>query len=222
MSILDSLVHNPLRLKTQIWDDAGNEIWNKDGEAHSFVRNIFNIVATQALDISPGNDDTQDLYGVGSLTIVASNGTSFATSTNPYDIGHAEDNAGFRGAVANSTSGIVVGTGTSGFTFEDFQLGTPILSGSAAGQLAYSSHEPIVVGYNETSSRFSADYIRFFNNNSGGTITVSEIGLVSAIIVPTGARVMVCRDALSTTLPIPDSGQLKVTYTFTSPNFSTG
>lgn len=220
--LLPSLGNSLLRLKTQIWDDDGNEIWYKDGEAHSFNRNIHNIAATQILDLgstdsSGGSDSTA---GASSLRLIDVTGTTLADQDNPYNIGSGNlVGQGYNGPVGDSTHGIVVGTGTSGFTFEDFQLGTAIISGSAAGELGYSSAEPTVVTF--ASSRFSADYARFFNNNTTATITVGEIGMVSQMITPSQAEVMVCRDALSTTLPIPSGGQLKVTYTFTSPAFTT-
>jgi len=220
--LLSRLGSGPLRLKTQIWDDAGNEIWYKDGEAHSFNRNIHNIAVTQILDI--GSTDSSggsgSSAGEGSLRLVDVTGSTIADESEPYDIGSGNlIGSGYNGAVGDSTHGIVVGTGTSGFTFEDFQLGAPIVSGSAAGEMAYSSQEPTTVTF--TSSRFSADYARFFNNNTTATITVAEIGMVSELTNPAGIEVLVCRDALSTTLPVPIGGQLKVTYTFTSPAFTT-
>ena len=213
------IINNPHRLKTQIWDKDGNVVWYKDGEAHSFVRNIHNIVATQILDIA-ANDDTANEYGIGSLTLIQTNGTSNSANTIPYDIGSAAQGEGYFGTVADSTHGIVVGTGTSGFTFEDFQLGTPIVSGSASGQMAYSSAEPVVVTFDTNSSRWSVDYARFFNNNTTASITVAEIGMVSETATPANQMILVCRDALSTTLPIAIGGQLKVTYTFTSQQFT--
>lgn len=135
-------------------------------------------------------------------------------------MGSASRGNGFYGAVGDSTHGLVVGTGTSGFSFESFALGTPVVSGAGAGQLAYSSAEDVVVTFDSDSSRFSANYARFFNNNSGGSIVVSEIGLVSNMSVPTGGEILICRDALSTTLTVTNGGQLKVTYTFTSQQFT--
>ena len=216
-----NVLNNPHRLKTQIWDANGNEVWHKDGEAHSFVRNIHNMVATQILDIA-GDNDTADEYGIGSLTVVRTDGTSLPNETTPYDIGNgAASGTGYQAAVGDSTHGVVVGTGTSGFTFEDFQLGTPILSGSCDAELAHSSSEPVAVTFDTNSSRFSVDYARSFNNNSTASITVSEIGMVAIPLVPTGNQsIMVCRDALSPTLPIAVGGQLKVTYTFTSQQFT--
>jgi len=218
------VINNPHRLKTEIWDKDGNVVWYKDRESHTFVRNIHNIVATQILDIAPngsnGATDTSDEHGIGSLTIVDVTGTSQTGGSTPYDIGPASRGNGFYGSVGSSTHGIVVGTGTSGFSFESFSLGTAIISGAGAGQMAYSSAEDVVVTFDAGSSRFSANYARFFNNNSGSSIVVSEIGLVSEMSTPSQIEVLVCRDALSTTLTVTNGGQLKVTYTFTSQQFT--
>jgi len=219
--LLPSLGSSILRLKTQIWDDDGNEIWYKNGEAHSFNRNIHNIAASQILDIDADVTSTAG-FGEGSLALVDVIGTTNNSQTSPYDIGPGDNiGGGYKGPVGDSTHGIVIGTGTSGFTFEDFQLGTPIVSGSAAGEMGYSSGENAVISFSTTTDRFSVDYARFFNNNTTASITIAEIGMVSQMDIPNQIEVMVCRDALSTTLPVPAGGQLKVTYTFTSPAFTT-
>jgi len=217
-------MNNPQRLKTQIWDADGNEVWYKDGEAHTFVRNMHNVIATQILDIAPnganGATDTSDEHGLGSLTLVDVTGTSQGTVASPYDVGAAARGQGYYGPVGNSTHGLVVGTGTSEFSFESFALGTPVISGSAAGEMAYSSAENAVVTFDSNSSRYSVNYARFFNNNTTASIVVAEIGMVSEMVNPNAAEVLICRDALSTTLTVTAGGQLKVTYTFTSQQFT--
>jgi len=57
--------------------------------------------------------------------------------------------------------------------------------------------------------------IRYFNNNSGGNVSVNEVALVCKYFLY-GAGLMIMllsRDKLGATVTVPDTGQLKVTYT---------
>ena len=60
------------------------------------------------------------------------------------------------------------------------------------------------------------DLARYFNNNSGGDVSVNEVALSLRGYKP-GSTVpynyMTARDKLITTVVVPDTGQLKVTYT---------
>jgi len=57
--------------------------------------------------------------------------------------------------------------------------------------------------------------VRYFNNNSGGDVNVNEVALV--LNQPQGGAVygkwMQSRDKLASTVTVPNTGQLKVTYT---------
>ena len=56
--------------------------------------------------------------------------------------------------------------------------------------------------------------VRYFNNNSGGSIGVNEIGLASYSDNPVAYDyVLMARDVLGATVTVADTGQLKVTYT---------
>ncbi len=73
--------------------------------------------------------------------------------------------------------GILVGTGTTPVTVTDYSLATRINNGSGAGQLNYlivSITTPATVGNTQ-----SFTVSRGFTNNSGNSITVNEVGMVS-------------------------------------------
>jgi hypothetical protein len=72
--------------------------------------------------------------------------------------------------------GIQVGTGTNPVTISDYKLQTQIAHGTGAGQLSYQAVN--VSGPTEDSNQSYFTITRNFNNGSGGTITVQEIGLV--------------------------------------------
>lgn len=76
----------------------------------------------------------------------------------------------------NQYYGVVVGTGLTSPTNNNYALETQIAHGTGAGQLDYGAHSrtaAAVVGSN-------VDYIisRSFYNGSGGTIVINEIGLI--------------------------------------------
>lgn len=75
------------------------------------------------------------------------------------------------------TFGVVLGTGSGAESADNFQLTTPIAAGIAAGQLTYSTNigtiPPVgIVGGHRTTLE------RITNNESGGSIVVTEVGLV--------------------------------------------
>ena len=60
------------------------------------------------------------------------------------------------------------------------------------------------------------DIVRYFNNNSGADVDVTEVAIVSHGYRPnssTDTYYMMARDLLTATVTVPDTGQLKVTYT---------
>lgn len=77
----------------------------------------------------------------------------------------------------DSNSGLVVGTGTNAVTINDYNLQTKVVEGSGSGQLQHSS---MVYGAPTTNATGSAFRItRDFTNNSGGNITLNEIGIIA-------------------------------------------
>lgn len=78
-------------------------------------------------------------------------------------------------AAGVSAYGLVVGTGTNAVTLTDNKLQTQIAHGNGAGQLAYAAGT-----FNAPTTSGSDRYweaVRTFTNNSGGDITVNEVGV---------------------------------------------
>lgn len=82
-------------------------------------------------------------------------------------------------AVGDDTYGILAGTSTTAPTRDDFALGTKIATGIGSGQLSYLANNilkttntvtPITGGYR-------VSLTRQFDNDSGGSITITEVGL---------------------------------------------
>jgi hypothetical protein len=114
-------------------------------------------------------------------------------------------------SVGFSTHGIVCGTGDTAFGVDQYTLVTQIVSGNAAGQLAYSVSNAATVAYTAGSKTWKATIARIFNNNSGGSITVKEVGIIGKTPVSTYYYLFE-RSVPSPTVPVPNGAQLMVTY----------
>jgi hypothetical protein len=122
---------------------------------------------------------------------------------------------GYNAPAAYDGAGILVGSSDTAETFEDCALAAQILHGNVSGKLMYNATNPHVTSYDAGNKTLSDSLSRFFNNNSGGDITIKEVGIVSGVVIYSNwAEVyLLSRDVLVTPVLVPDSGQLKVTYT---------
>jgi len=117
---------------------------------------------------------------------------------------------------------IQVGSGQQANPPTATKLAAPIANGSGAGQLVYGQPS---VSTNITVSGSSAYFYisQTFNNLSGATITVTEVGIVTQIWVNgvgCGYSVnlgplLVWYDVLSSSISVPNGGSVTIYYTFT-------
>ena len=179
--------------------------------SHSWTRNAYNLLFCQ-LDSKNGSDST---FGGGKLSCKDTSG-AIKYGAKPIGIVTALSldvtNAthGILTPAGQDTKGIVVGSGTDAESFEDYKLQTQIANGTGAGQLSYIASELHSVSYNEVSKILSDAQIRYFNNNSGGDVSVNEVGIYCGL---ESAICCTARDRLASTVTVPNTGQLKVTYT---------
>lgn len=162
-------------------------------KSKSFVENflkyvycVFDLVTRTALDTS-GSVET--LYNVGDT---------------------AGRCAQILAPIANSSYGLVIGTGDTAPTNTDNKLEIQLTHGVGAGQISHGEvtlNATAVVGAN-----VDLETIRSFTNNTGSTITVKEAG---AYVMTTwggsGKRFMIIRDVVGPT-EIPDKCSLTVYY----------
>jgi len=144
--------------------------------------------------------------------------TDYSTgSTNIY--GGVESNSGnylylynYDSLSLNDTYNIVVGTDdgtTYSHAYDNYKLGDRIEDGTGTGELSYEVNPGYSnITYAGGKLQFSID--RTFTNNSGGTISVKEIGIYGYIML----FACLVRDILPGTLSINDGQVLTVTYTF--------
>jgi hypothetical protein len=115
---------------------------------------------------------------------------------------------------------IIVGSGTQSNTYNAYNLNAPISNGSGAGQLIYSSISvPTSITINGNQAYFIIS--QSYTNQSGGTINISEVGIVVNLYVgrPGNANnqagsVLVWYDTLSSPISVGSGQQVIIYYTF--------
>jgi hypothetical protein len=126
---------------------------------------------------------------------------------------------------ANNPSYIVmiqVGSGTQSNPYNAYKLAAPIANSSGTGQLIYgqpSVPPNITVSGNEAYFTIS----QTFNNSSGGTVTITEVGIITQIQAISSnnanhinyGQVLVWYDVLSSSISVSNGGSVTIYYTFT-------
>jgi hypothetical protein len=112
-------------------------------------------------------------------------------------------------SAGDTARGIVAGASDTPVTRDDYKLGSQISHGNASGQLMYSAmswDSPVAYG-----TGYLIRGIRVFTNNSGGDVTVKEIGCYASI-----GNYYFCliRDVLSTPVTVPNGYSWTVRYNF--------
>jgi hypothetical protein len=187
-----------IRLKLESTLD-GKLINVYDDRSHSPVRNFYNAIYGVFINFTP----TGSTFGAGYLTSKDITNTArnrvFGTAF------------GMVGPVNTSTYGIIVGRGSTAESFEQYSLATIITHGTGANQLSYTAQNATTVAYTSGTKTWDASLVRIMNNNSAGTITVTESCLTD--YNGNSGLLMMCRDILASPVDVLAAGQLTVTYT---------
>ncbi len=198
-------------LEMEVRDGQGRIVHHHRQRSHSWVRNAYN----EMMSIVGAVNASDGVYGAGYINFRDTGGTLRALS-NPiprWDVNVEAAGQGYLGNAGADDMGIVVGSGANAESFEDYALQTKILNGTTAGKISYIASDPVVKSYNAGAKTYTVTYVRYFNNNSGADISVNETGIISAIQPLNGYRCMLSRDKLGAAIVVPNTGQLKVTYT---------
>jgi len=121
---------------------------------------------------------------------------------------------GITGGTAPPYSGVQVGSGTSAPSASSPYLESLIVSGTSPGQLSYGTND--VTSPSLSSNPGTIQDTKTFTNNSGGTVTVGEIGLAIQAnngITDTHMAALIIHDVLSSPVHVVSGGTLTVTYT---------
>ena len=214
-------------LKVEVFKD-GHNIYAHKQRSHSWNRNAYNWFFSQFGSASA----LGATFEAGALTIKETSGTirndnsrgigigtRRTTARCIEDVNDTTDNFGYRVTAGTDDFSILVGISNTPEDFNHYSLQSQATHGSGSGQLDHAQTEPPVKSWDGTTRMFAVDWVRFFNNNSAGDIDINEVALVGGIYAPFytsydyGRMVMVCRDVLASPVTLPDTGQLKVTYT---------
>lgn len=198
----------------QVHDKDGNLTFDDVQRGHSWTRNFWNFMfgtASSAANIS----GAQTSFGAGYLSGKTTGGT--ITGTQYYGVQLADNCQGFINTAANANYGILIGTDDTAFNISNYYLGAIIASGNGASQMAYQAQDQTdnVLAYNGGTKVWSNTFARIFNNNSGGSITVKEVGLVcwtGLFFSIISAHALFERSVLSPTVAVANGAQLTVTY----------
>jgi len=115
---------------------------------------------------------------------------------------------------------IMVGSGSQSNPYSAYNLNAPISNGSGTGQLVYNvPNTPTSITINGSQAYFIIS--QSYNNQSGGTITISEVGIIMHLYVynfssstPTSGDVLVWYDTLSSPISVGSGQQVVIYYTF--------
>jgi len=132
------------------------------------------------------------------------------TGNTARDVRSRSPNFGADAGVGAVTHGIIVGTGSTAPTINDYVMETPIAHGTGAGQLSYGAVTWGTPAYDATTSQFTIT--RNFANSSGGTITINEIGLYVTAWDTAVKYFMVLRDKITGGIAVPTGQTLTVNY----------
>jgi len=197
------------------------EVRNANGElvdgltmkSNSWLRGAYNLLAFQFMNLRMNvTDGVATGYSAGSMNMK----DTYANTRNNATIIGMSDNDSILGGLGNAEKGIVVGTGDNAETLNGFQLSAKILHGAEVNKLSYAAQSTPVFSYASATKKWTSTITRIFNNNSGASITVKEVGIYSAA---SGGGVnvgfMLSRDLLTVEnyKTVPNGGQLTVTYT---------
>lgn len=167
-------------------------------DAHSWVKQ-----AAQFFEFNMKNADgsgIKDLNSIERAWDISSNTVGI-----PFDI-------------SDSTTGVFVGTGSTAVTSSDVVLDAAIPDGTSAGRLVHGA-PTIYEGILGTSTGWTHLIERDFQNDSGATITINEVGVYTKYDTNTGAGTspntsMLIRDVLGTGVAVLDGESAVVRYFF--------
>jgi len=117
---------------------------------------------------------------------------------------------------------IQVGSGQQSNPYSAYKLAAPIANGMGTGQLLYGQPS---VSQTPTVSGSSVYFIvsQAFNNQSGGTVTITELGIIIDIYMwnistktaQNFGYFLMWYDVLSSPISVPNGGSIVIYYTFT-------
>lgn len=165
----------------KVIDSAGNVVKTVEAESDSFVRNFLLLL--------------QAGFQNAAVSITDIAGTSRSC------LGFSAPAA----TVGITNSSIVIGSGTTAVTPTDYKLASQITSLEHVQLLLTQPTAPVLNGSNIESRMFR----RSFNNRTGATVDVNEIGVY---VIASTYSIMILRDVLGTPVSVANNQTLQIEY----------
>ena len=197
-------------------DSEGRVVKIHRQRSHSPTANFIGLMLPLQYFINTNSSYTLTNTG-GSTTGYQPN-----TTIQAYDISYPNAEQNFQTYLAM----IQVGSGQQSNPYSANSLAAPIANGSGTGQLAYGQPSiPSTITVSGSEAYFTIS--QTFNNNSGGTVTITEVGIILHLWLNTltlsggttennnFGNVLVWYDVLSSSISVPNGGSVTIYYTFT-------
>jgi len=193
-----------------IRDKEGNIIKRYKQKSHSPTDNFIGLMLPLTWHNATGN----------SWTFVNTSNSTFGYApsiTNPgFGMGYPCGSSNHKDYIVN----ILVGSGSQSSPYSAYNLNAPIANGSGTGQLLYSSiSTPTSITINGSQAYFIIS--QSYNNQSGGTITISEVGIITYLnftgvsnSTTTPGSSLIWYDVLSSPISVANGQSVVIYYTF--------
>jgi len=191
-------------------DKDGKVIRKYKQKSHSPTANFIGLMLPLTWYNTTGNSWTITTISNTNITYIP-----YLTDAG-YDISYPNNEVNHNTYVIN----ILVGSGSQSNPYSAYSLNAPISNGSGTGQLLYSSISTptgITINGNEAYFIISQSY----TNQSGGTITISEVGIILNLNIyngnsnlATSGNVLMWYDVLSSPISVGSGQQAVIYYTF--------
>jgi len=180
-------------LKIKVIDENGKCTYYRRYRSRSFVANFLRQIFTNLSHQSVNNVNTSG----GSYSIVNYDTIIVNNVSN------------------NDNYGILIGNGTSAPSIIDYNLSQVISNGASVGQMQYGAVSVTGAVTNTSTNTGYITVTRTFTNNSGSSITVSEVGLVAWSGNFSGQSnqfYLIIHDLLPTPITVPNGSSLSISY----------
>jgi hypothetical protein len=180
-------------LKIKVIDENGKCTYYRRYRSRSFVANFLRQLFT-------------NLSGQGINNVNTSGGS--------YGISYV-DNIIVADGSNDSHYGILIGSGTSAPSIIDSNLSQVISNGASVGQMQYGAVSVTGAVTNTSTNTGYITVTRTFTNNSGSSITVSEVGLVAwsgNFGIQTNQFYLIIHDLLPSPITVPNGSSLSISY----------
>lgn len=201
-----------LEYEIEVIDKNGNVISKRREQSKSLLKHFALILQSLMAGTITGYRSRSNFDTKVELKDISGNAFSYPNIVSDPRLPARYQDSAFEVSAyyGEDTFGIVVGTGTTAVSRDDFTLVNQVKHGFGTGQLVHGETTVEDVDGNPPSSVWRV--IRTFTNESSATITIREIGLVANC---NGRSVLIARDVLSQAQDVPVFATLTVRYVFT-------